>query len=122
MRDHRLDDFGGEFFAKYPRCFPTGRPICGAHCGRGWWPLLHELFGKLEQLELPEGFRIEQLKEKFGLLDIHVNAYSDAVYQLIREAMAKARTTCEYCGAPGALGGRYWVKTLCENCEKERDR
>jgi len=168
MRDNRLSEFGAEFFAKYPRCFPvrkmlldrwrpyridrfllrrrlrflrrvflwilslanrmfpvvrfTRTPICGANVGSGWWPILHELFECIERLDLPDGFRIDQVKEKFGELVVRASVHDDAAEKLIDEATLGSRSTCEYCGAPGTLRGRFWVKTLCENCEKERDR
>ena len=45
---------------------------------------------------------------------------SEEVRKIIGRAEELSRVTCEYCGAPGLPRGGGWIKTLCDNCNKER--
>jgi len=101
---------------RYPRCFPR-QPLCGAGCGEGWWPILHDLFAELEALPLDEHFAIDQVKEKFGGLRVYTSTYPDGVGEAIVRAEQRAAVTCETCGAPGEERGAGWVKTRCDACQ-----
>lgn len=127
------------FLDQYPRCFPvrsahgsqTRHPPCGAGCGPGWWPILRELFARLENLNLPDGFSIEQVKEKFGGLRVSTSCFDvcdeessrcfGAVNAAIREAESKSWGTCEACGQPGQRRRGGWIKTLCDECHAARE-
>jgi hypothetical protein len=91
--------------------------------GRGWWPILDELLGKLKALGLIE---IAQIKEKFGLLRFYQEAWAEGTsdeakeqaYKLIDAAEAASGKVCEDCGAPGSLGTPtgHWIRTVCPAC------
>ena len=47
---------------------------------------------------------------------------SDPVNRITSEAEWKSAVTCEVCGKPGKLRGRYWVYTACEEHTREQDK
>lgn len=90
--------------------------------GAGWHPLLHKIWDAK-----PERVRIVQVKEKFGLLRVHIEVDRDArapfrheeefehFAQLVQEAEAASALCCEMCGAPASttvVSG--WYRTLCD--------
>ena len=106
---------------QHPRLFgtppfdPKKTLMCfGFECDQGWYPIIIDALSKMEQLDLPEDFRITQIKEKFGTLRIYTNITIPAVTSIITEAEDLAAKTCEICGKPGTLdrsSGYYQV--LC---------
>jgi hypothetical protein len=91
--------------------------------GTGWHPVLGRLHEQLTVL--CPGYRLVDLKEKFGglriLLDVPEDSDSSAVRPLIQAAERDAAVTCEFCGAPGRARTRGdaptgWVKTVCDSC------
>lgn len=100
-------------------CSPKESLMCfGFECGDGWFELIKELSEKLE----PEaGVVAIQVKEKFGGLRFYLRGGApDRVWDLIDEAEEKSEVTCEVCGKPGTLRGGGWVRTLCDECDKEK--
>lgn len=55
----------------------------------------------------------DQVKEKFGSLRMYSHGGDDFCDGVIQMAEAMSVRTCEDCGAPGKLGGRGWIRTLC---------
>jgi hypothetical protein len=92
----------------------------GFECDGGWYPLLTKLCDDLMKLDLPEGFEVEQVKEKFGTLRFYVSHYTDEISELITAAEEESSRTCERCGQPGRLRGGAWLKTLCDYCHKNK--
>jgi len=43
----------------------------------------------------------------------------EKVRALIDEAARKSYITCEICGAEGKTRGGFWLKTLCDKCDKK---
>lgn len=106
--------------------------------GNGWYKLVKGLLSDLEQISryYPEdfiGFRVEQVKEKFGGLRFYVNRYpncgmpnsipteeffnSNKIFQIIDKAERLSFTICEDCGKDGKLReDRSWIRTLCDSC------
>jgi hypothetical protein len=62
----------------------------------------------------------EQVKEKFGTLRFYYQGGDDYIDGMVRMAESMTSVTCEECGAPGETHGGGWVRTLCEQHEKER--
>lgn len=88
-----------------------------ASVGKGWAPLIKEIFDKK-----PADVKIEQVKEKFGILRVYAN---DANFEdgVIDEIEDKSSVICEWCGKPGSLDNRYyWLLTLCTSCKRKRKR
>lgn len=87
----------------------------GAWVGEGWVPLVDELHSKV--LEIDPDVRVDQVKEKFGTLRYYFSSdLYDQVEAVVREYESRSAVTCETCGGPGYLQGKYWVKTLCDAC------
>jgi len=112
----------------------------GFAVGDGWYQLVKQLLLDIEKLYrlYPDdfkGFRIEQVKEKFGGLRFYVNHYPNCgvpdvlptveffeknpLAKLIADAEEASFTICEDCGSDGKLRqDRSWVRTLCDGCSK----
>jgi hypothetical protein len=101
-------------------------PLFGFECGKGWYNILKmliehiDIYLKHKHKGVPEGFRITQVKEKFGGLRFYVDGADDVVHELIRMTETLAENTCEYCGSNQNImttkGG--WMITACEQCTK----
>jgi len=69
-----------------------------------------------------------QVKEKFGGLRFYIGPViqdkADEVYDAISEAESESFKTCEYCGTKENVTtkGPGWIKTLCNDCRKERSK
>ena len=83
-------------------------------CDDGWYDIIYELSSKLE----PSGVVAMQVKEKYGELRFYIGEGSDEIFELIDETTKRSRVTCEKCGKPGKIRGEYWLKTLCDDCDK----
>lgn len=94
----------------------------GWECDLGWYPLLTELFDKMEEVvkkspEIYKDFQVQQVKEKWGELRIYCSWYRSEIEALIDECNDKCAVTCEICGKEGSMKERYhWYKTLCQEC------
>jgi len=87
--------------------------------GEGWWPLLERTFKKISDMGW-DG-EIFDVKEKFGQLDITIGHASMEIHTVLLDAWKESATICEMCGKPGRPRvDRSWVKTLCDECAKEK--
>ncbi len=86
--------------------------------GNGWYGIIKDLIEK----SIAAGWdkQICQVKEKFGGLRFYINSAPDEVHKLIREAENKSLEICEVCGNPGQQRNGGWIKTLCEEHDKNR--
>jgi hypothetical protein len=120
-------DLDAKLCAEFPLLYParhentSGYPShFGFETDDGWFRIVYELSAKLETLikrllaNARDGYYAVQVKEKFGGLRFYMNAETEEMSRVIREAEAQSTVTCEMCGLPGHLSGRGWVKTLCE--------
>jgi hypothetical protein len=112
-----------EIMAKYkffkPELPPTENLMCfGFECEEGWFDLIDKTCEKILATNPPEDFLMFQVKEKFATLRIYTNHSTMEIDNIIDEAERISSETCETCGAKGKITGEYWVKTLCEKCEK----
>lgn len=92
----------------------------GFDCGEGWYPLIHELLNKIQDIADRDGIDLQvvQIKEKFGSLRVYMNWETDEVSNLIEAYERKSVTICEVCGKPGELKrDRGWYSTTCAVCE-----
>lgn len=106
-----------------PRLFKKF-PYCGMSVGKGWHPLVLEISAAVESMitdddDMPS---IAQIKEKFAGLRFYVNNSTEEMNNLIHTLCLKADSICEFCGNPGEYrDDQYWVKTLCDKCNEERN-
>ncbi len=137
-----------QLYEKYPEIFcqkdldMRQTAMCwGICCGDGWYTILDELCGEIqnhinnenlnikykkERGELPPDapnypqIEATQVKEKFGGLRFYVNYYDDFVRGLISMAESMSLKTCEHCGNPGKENEEgYWISVLCDPCREE---
>jgi hypothetical protein len=87
----------------------------------GWFDLLWRLFEGIEKiLEQDSGFRILQIKEKFGSLRIYTNFTSDLIDTLINKAELESEKICEDCGKKGKIiNYNGWLRCQCSKCLKK---
>ncbi len=83
-------------------------------CGAGWRDLIAPIVKRADEI----GATIGQIKEKYGLLCIHLDpSYVDCdeLEEMIDKAEMDSATVCEMCGKPGhTLVRAHWYKTLCK--------
>lgn len=78
---------------------------CMAHgfqCGDGWFQLIWNLCEEIEaalKSDPVEGFKVEQVKEKFGSLRFYVSDENPRIEHAIKQAGELSEVTCENCGS-----------------------
>jgi len=66
---------------------------------------------------------VVQVKEKFGGLRFYYGGAPGWFGKLADACEDASYCICEECGRPGAQTERHgWVRTECEECEKEAER
>ena len=128
--DQQYEDFSKRMEATYPKIF-AGQ-YGGFAVDKGWWPIIESLCGQIQSYTdwnnmnretrpvVPQTV-VMQVKEKFGGLRFYYDGGDEAVAGMVRMAEAWASHACEECGAPGTLGGKGWIKTLCPTHRAESD-
>lgn len=82
---------------------PADLPSANLHlfnaisAGRGWLDLVKR------SVEIAAGEPIASIKEKAGLLDVHVFTRDAAKFPQLHELRQASATICEICGEPGVL-------------------
>ena len=118
LEDALIKDFPKLFIdtdkSMYESCMYWGCAI-----NDGWEKILRKVCGKLDALG-EEGLQFEQIKEKWGLLRIYVNFYTDEVDEILHAAEKESGTVCESCGEPGTFRNSGWYRTFCDTCEENR--
>jgi len=128
--DDRYEVFAKRMKEKYPRMF--SKPPWGFAIGEGWWPIIESLCANIqshtdwwnknrETRPVVEQVVVAQIKEKFGGLRFYYEGGDEQISGMVRMAEAWASHACEECGAPGTLGGKGWIKTLCPTHRAESD-
>lgn len=87
--------------------------------GDGWYDLFHDMCEELMTLDLPEGFKFTQIKEKFASLRVYTSPYSKETQAVIEKAETRSHKTCEMCGTTANVEQRSgrWMVTRCDDCE-----
>jgi hypothetical protein len=88
----------------------------------GWADLVHECH--LNILEIDPKYKINQIKEKFGVLRFYYQndpeIESNKIDDIIQKYELKSASTCEMCAQKGYLcKKKYWLKTLCFECSSK---
>lgn len=84
----------------------------------GWRDLILETHARL--MAVNPGYKVAQIKEKFGGLRYYVNGpYVDGMVEIIREAEDRSYGICQGCGATDGVSMREhgWVATMCPACD-----
>jgi len=101
----------------------------GFDTGSGWEPIIRKLSEKIEKFNqelvardpLAQTIQAVQVKEKFGSLRTYMNYEPEEIQPWLKEAYEASTVTCDVCGKPGTLGGKYWLSTRCEEHTKQGD-
>jgi hypothetical protein len=128
--EDRYEVFAKQMEEKYPKMFAN--PYGGFAIGEGWWPIIESLCANIqshtdwwnknrETRPVVEQVVVAQIKEKFGGLRFYYEGGDEQISGMVRMAEAWASHACEECGAPGTLGGKGWIKTLCPTHRAESD-
>lgn len=72
-----------------------------------------------EESETIEIFAV-QVKEKYGTLRFYMSCETDEIIDLISDAEALSSQTCESCGEPAKMRGKFWLEVKCDKCYEER--
>ena len=137
------EDLDKQLVEKYPLIFKNRfgdmkeTLMCfGFEHGDGWYQILDSLCGQIQHYtdwnnnnrnkgyeqykEVPQVVAM-QVKEKFGGLRFYYEGGDERIFGMVQMAESWAYHTCEECGAPGTLGGKGWIRTLCPTHRAEAD-
>ena len=124
-----------EFEAQWPTLMAD--VPCGFYCPKGWselvWTLLVDidalLDGDFTGTGDSDGFKIAQVKEKFGGLRFYYSydikgATKEAIKDLVLSAEMASNLTCLSCGTTAGVttgvtgGGPGWISSECRACRQ----
>jgi hypothetical protein len=91
--------------------------LFGIEHGYGWYgltlPIIEEI-RRYNEKHPKKKISIDQIKEKWGRLEIYTTGAPDYLHAMISKAGKESGHICEVCGARGELiKSRGWYKTLC---------
>lgn len=99
----------------------------GFQCHDGWYPLLVEFLGLLDDSRMRTGgwIVLTQVKQKFGELRVHTNGpgiEKGSLEQHLFDSLCRhfSRCTCEFCGQLGSVRGIDGA--LITTCERHAER
>ena len=139
LKDGQYRQWEMEMVARYPLSLsemrwpsiPLNKPLTeplarwGLEIHAGWRALVERMLARLEAAIAAQpigdrdGFRIVQLKEKFGRLTVYLDTEpTPEMRAAISDGEKESIVTCEVCGVPGRLAERHtWWATRCETHE-----
>jgi hypothetical protein len=102
----------------------------GFECGDGWFTLLDQLMGNIQNHidwknrteEVVKQVTLDQVKEKFGTLRFYYTGGDEYIHGMVTMAESMSGVICEECGNPGEHKGGGWIRTMCEPCEEAREK
>ena len=80
-----------------PECFQSGRPN-HSHLPAAWLDLVTEMMDELSRIR--PNCKIDQVKEKFGVLTVSINDRSDDVLAIFDKYARRSAAICIVCGKP----------------------
>ena len=84
--------------------------------------MMEELREVLIEENFLDGFRILEIKEKWGELRLYTNYHNDKIERIIKKYTTLSRNICILCGKPDThmtYGG--WYSPVCEKCYEKTD-
>lgn len=119
-----------EFFVNRSKSMQESCMYWGFDIGNGWFPVLYELCGKLEEICKPNKipFAFDQIKEKYGgarfyyTCDVEQETTADdAIYKLVSDYENICDHICANCGGyyTKKTTLRGWIYDACEECLKK---
>jgi hypothetical protein len=112
-----LESIGGLVNGHFVNRPPIIKNIC--ECNDGWLEMIKNCIDEL----IAAGWNKEicQIKEKFGGLRFYTNVMTKECYDIVSKYEKLSYTICEVCGAPGKVRNQRWIRTLCDNHNKEKN-
>lgn len=91
----------------------------GIECGSGWYAIIHELLGLLDDVQQRTGKAvwISQIKQKYGTLRLYFQAPVESIEEDMLELVAEyfSSNVCDVCGEPGAINpADDWLAVRCD--------
>lgn len=93
---------------------------CHSQIGRGWIPIVEEMMLKL--IDAGWDRKLDQVKEKFGLLRVYLAVHNEKWEAIVTEAEKKSSAVCYHCGNAGTMRQGGWWITLCDACDELRKK
>ena len=119
-----------QFFKDHDKSAQETAMCWGCQCDDGWYDLIRETCLELSNLDLPEEFTFNTVKQKFGRLLIYaessfsyVNDTEEAL-DILHDAADKSKGVCEWCGSKDDVsqGKKSWIRHLCHKCHNNYDQ
>ena len=66
------------------------------------------------------GFRILQIKEKYGRLEVYCIGYNDEINKVISKYSKLSEKICIRCGKPATWISKGWISPYCDNCVPDK--
>jgi hypothetical protein len=79
---------------------------------------LNDLKKQLKKDKMLYSWRIMDIKEKFGCLNLYYNYGSEELYSLISVYENLSWNTCINCGKPATHNSKGWIRPYCADCAK----
>lgn len=71
---------------------------------------------KIGGYKLLYDFRILQIKEKYGRLEVYCIGYNDEINKVISKYSKLSERTCVRCGKPATWISKGWISPYCDDC------
>ena len=84
--------------------------------------MMEELREVLVEENFLDGFRILEIKEKWGELRLYTNYHNDKIERIIKKYTTLSRNICILCGKPDThMTYSGWYSPVCEKCYEKTD-
>jgi hypothetical protein len=83
---------------------------------------LNDLKKQLKKDKMLYSWRIMDIKEKWGCLNLYCNYGSEELYSLISVYEDISWNTCIKCGKPATHTSKGWISPYCEECVNKDDK
>ncbi len=110
---------------EFPNLFRDGNKY-NFQCGDGWFDLLRRLFIRLTEINLPMGYKIVSVKQKYAALNVWGHSdlepdpeKSQLVHDVISEFEQESFLICEQCGTTRGIRlfiHEGWESVGCRLC------
>ena len=83
---------------------------------------LNDLKKQLKKDKMLYSWRIMDIKEKWGYLNLYCNYGSEELYNIISKYETLSWDTCIKCGKPATHTSKGWISPYCEDCVNKDDK
>ena len=85
--------------------------------------MMEELREVLVEENFLDGFRILEIKEKWGELRLYTNYHNDKIERIIKKYSTLSKNICIHCGRPDTrMTGGGWYSPICEECHEKQQQ